>query len=88
MTCYRVGVGFDWTGDISVAAGSADATGAARRRRHERRGTVQHRGGGAAERFNTVVAATRSTAILNYLMTSHPGTEKHGQGLIVFYLFF
>ena len=55
VTCYRVGAGFDWTGDVSVAADSTS----------EPHGTG---GTSAAERFNTVVAATRSTAISNYLM--------------------
>ena len=87
LACHRIGAGFDWTGDVVVAppppperpapsapsasgepaAAAAAATAAA--------ATT------AAERFNAVVAATRSTAISNYLMdipTDCPHREKRG----------
>ena len=72
MACYRVGAGFDWTGDVIVAAPPAASSGKAT---HGGTPTT------AAHRFNTVVAATRSTAISNYLMdvpTDCPHREKRG----------
>lgn len=50
ITCFRIGVGFDWTGDVAVASAAAES------RKEASKPT-------AAERFNTVVAAARSTAI-------------------------
>ena len=57
LVCYRIGAGFDWTGDVVVGADDEAPSNSPE--------------GGAttpAERFNTVVVATRSTAISNYLM--------------------
>lgn len=73
LACYRIGTSFDWTGDVKVAAGPAQ--GGLQRSVKNAAGTT------AAERFNVVVAATRSTAVSNYLMdvpTDCPHREKRG----------
>ena len=59
LACYRVGAGFDWTGDVVVAPPAQAAAS-----KHAEGDTSTS----AAHRFNVVVAATRSTAISNYLM--------------------
>jgi hypothetical protein len=64
LACFRIGAGFDWTGDVAVAGDGGGGGGGV---------TLPHGHDGgtrasAAQRFNTVVAATRSTAISNYLM--------------------
>jgi hypothetical protein len=87
LACYRVGAAFDWTGDIMVAppesvfpAGTSSEEGF---RGQETADNKPRRVSSptAAHRFNTVVAATRSTAISNYLMdfpTDCPHREKRG----------
>ena len=73
LACYRIGVGFDWTGDVSLASTTGGSTSSGT----DAIDTVPT----AAERLNTVVAATRSTAVSNYLMdvpTDCPHREKRG----------
>lgn len=74
LACYRVGAGFDWTGDVTVAAPAGTA-------QENIAETGEQESTTAAERFNAVFAATRSTAIANYLMdipTDCPHREKRG----------
>ena len=95
LACYRVGAGFDWMGDIVVAAPLPPAsapghpattptptsTTATTTTTTTTTSTTAAAATTAAERFNTVVAATRSTAISNYLMdipTDCPHREKRG----------
>ena len=59
MRCFRVGVGFDWTGDVAVGERFATRTADEETSRFTTT---------PAQRFNAVVAATRSTAIANYVM--------------------
>ena len=74
LACYRIGAGFDWTGDVVVAAddeAQSDST----------EGVTT-----PAERFNTVVVATRSTAISNYLMdvpTDCPHRKSSAQLVVI-----
>jgi hypothetical protein len=67
LACYRIGAGFDWTGDVAVSSEvGLDDAGVA---------------GTSAERFNAVVKATRATAVSNYvfdLPTDCPTREKRG----------
>ena len=68
LACYRIGTGFDWSGDVVVAASPQSA---------ETAGNAPT----AAHRFNTVVSAGRSTAVSNYLFdvpTDCPHREKRG----------
>jgi hypothetical protein len=73
LACYRIGTGFDWTGDVVVAA-PVEA-------KAEAEASVNTNATTAAHRFNTVVSAARSTAISNYLFdvpTDCPHREKRG----------
>lgn len=84
LTCYRIGVAFDWVGDVVVGAAESPNQGtgtlnsdSAVHSESTKTKTTQT----AAERFNTVVAATRWTAVSNYLMdvpTDCPHREKRG----------
>ena len=90
LACYRVGAAFDWSGDVVVAppesAAPATALSVEGSRRHEvvDGSVLTLPTTTAAHRFNAVVAATRSTAISNYLMdipTDCPHREKRGLSL-------
>jgi hypothetical protein len=79
IACYRVGVGFDWIGDVAVAPALHE--GVAEHAENMTTDMTRDMSTTAAERFNAVVAATRSTAISNYLMdipTDCPHREKRG----------
>ena len=74
LACYRIGAGFDWTGDVVVAADDEAQSDSSE-------GVTT-----PAERFNTVVVATRSTAISNYLMdvpTDCPHRKSSAQLVVI-----
>ena len=93
LACYRVGAAFDWSGDIVVAppesAVPAGTLSEEYSRGHDEVDSTNSpstpttktpSATTAAHRFNTVVAATRSTAISNYLMdfpTDCPHRKLH-----------
>ena len=75
LVCHRIGVGFDWIGDVAVSATVSQSRPFGGTINHSTQATT------AAQRFNRVVAATRATAIANYvfdLPTDCPTREKRG----------